>query len=65
MADHDRVVLDEDLLDDEAHDSLPLRDVERLGCCAQAREKRRQGLGQAQMGGALASLLDQGVQLVP
>ena len=63
MADHDRVVVDEDLLDDEPHDSLPLHDVERLGRRAQAREKRRQGLGQAQMGGALASLLDQGVQL--
>ena len=53
VADHDRVVIDEDLLDDEAHDSLPLHDVERLGRRAQAREKRRQGLGQAQVGGAL------------
>ena len=48
VADHDRVVVDEDFLDDEAHDSLPLHDVECLGRCAQAREKRRQGLGQAQ-----------------
>ena len=52
VADHDLVVIDEDLLDDEAHDSLPLHDVERLGRRAQAREKRRQGLGQAQMRGA-------------
>ena len=64
VADHDRVVIDEDLFDDEAHDSLPLHDVERRGRRAQAREKRRQGLGQAQMGGALANLLDQCVQLV-
>ena len=64
VADHDRVVIDEDLLDDEAHDSLLFGDVERLGRRAQAREKRRQGLGQAQMGGALASLLDQRVQLL-
>ena len=42
--------VDENLLDDEAHDSLPLHDVERRGRRrrAQAREKRRQGLGQAQ-----------------
>ena len=64
MADHDRVVIDEDLFDDEAHDSLPLHDVERRGRRTQAREKRRQGLGQAQMRGARASLLDQSVQLV-
>ena len=64
VADHDLVVIDEDLLDDEAHDSLPLHDVERRGRRAQAREKRRQGLGQAQVRGALASLLDQSVQLV-
>ena len=44
---------------------LPLHDVERLGRRSQTREKCRQGLGQAQMGGALASLLDQRVQLVP
>ena len=64
VADHDLVIIDEDLFDDEAHDSLPLHDVERRGRRAQAGEKRRQSLGQAQMRGALASLLDQSVQLV-
>ena len=45
VADHDRVVIDEHLLDDGAHDSLPLHDIERLGRRAQTREKRREGLG--------------------
>ena len=31
MADDDGVIGNEDLLDDQAHDALPLKDVERVG----------------------------------
>ena len=64
MSDHDRVVADEHFLDDEAHDSLLLDDVERLGRRAQAREERRQSLRQAQMGGTITGLLDQRAQFL-
>ena len=42
VANHERVVADEDLLDEEPHDPLPLHDVERLGRRPQARQKRRE-----------------------
>ena len=64
VSDHDRVVADEHFLDDEAHDSLLLDDVERLGRRAQAREERRQTLRQAQMGGTITGLLDQRAQFL-
>ena len=64
VSDHDRVVADEHFLDDEAHDSLLLDDVERLGRRAQAREERRQSLRQAQMGGTITGLLDQRAQFL-
>jgi hypothetical protein len=31
VADHDRVLADEHLLDDQAHDALTLKDVQRVG----------------------------------
>ena len=65
VSDYDRVVADEHFLDDEAHDSLLLDDVERLGGRAQAREKRRQSFGQTQMGGTITGLFDQRVQFLP
>ena len=37
MPDDDRVVANEDVLDDEAHDSLALQDVKCVGGAAQAR----------------------------
>ena len=43
VANRDRVVADENLLDEESHDPLPLQDVERLGRRPQARQKRREG----------------------
>ena len=64
MANHDRVVADEDLLDEEPHDPLPFQDVERLGRRPQARQKRREGFSETQMRGAVASLFHQRVQLL-
>ena len=65
MADNDGVVADEDVFDDEAYDSLPLRDVKRVGDAAQSAEKRREGLGQAQERGAIGSLVGDRLQLGP
>ena len=64
MANHERVVADEDLLDEEPHDPLPLHDIERLGRRPQARQKRREGFGETQMRGAVASLFHQRIQLL-
>ena len=64
MANHERVVADEDLLDEEPHDPLPLQDVERLSRRSQARQKRREGFSQAQMRGTIVGLFHQRVQLV-
>jgi retron-type reverse transcriptase len=47
MPDDDRVVADEDVLDDEAHDPLSLNDVKRIGGAAQTTEERRERLGKA------------------
>ncbi len=63
MPDDDRVVADEDVLDDEAHDSLPLEDVERVGGAAQATEEGRERLSKAQERGAIGSLVGDGLQL--
>src|ERR1019366_560542 len=48
VADNDGVVADQNLLDDEAYDSLALEDVKRIGGAAQSCEERRESLGQAQ-----------------
>ena len=47
MPDDDGVVADEDVLDDEAHDSLALIDVKRVGGAAQTGEECRESLGKA------------------
>ncbi len=41
VADDDGVIGNEDLLDDQAHDALPLENVERVGGRAQSAEKCR------------------------
>ena len=64
MANHDRVVVDENVLDEKPHDPLPFHDVECLSRRPQARQKRREGFGEMQMRGAVASLFHQRVQLV-
>jgi hypothetical protein len=63
MPDDDSVVADEDILDDEAHDSLPLNDIKRVGGAAQTAEERRESLGQAQECGAIGSLVSNRLQL--
>ena len=45
MPDDDRVIADEDVLDDQAHDSLALDDVKRVGGAAQTAEERCERLG--------------------
>jgi len=36
MPDDDLIIVDEDLLDDETYDTLPLGDIQRFGAGAQA-----------------------------
>jgi hypothetical protein len=47
MSDDDRVVANEDVLDDEAHDALALNDIKRVGGAAQTPKERRERLGKA------------------
>src|SRR6266581_4862755 len=63
VADHDRVIADEHLLDDQSHEALPLENVERIGGYAQPNEKCRECLRQAQVGCSLTSLLGDRLQL--
>ena len=63
MPDDDSVVADEDVLDDQTHDALPLKDVKRVGSAAQPAEERREGLGQTQEGSAIGSLVGNRLQL--
>ena len=65
MADDDSVIANENVFDDEAHDSLALNDVERVGSAAQTAEERRESLGKAQERGAIASLVGDRLQLGP
>jgi hypothetical protein len=65
MPDDYGVVADEDVLDDEAHDSLALNDIKRVGGAAQSAEKRRERLGQTQKRGAIGSLVGDRLQLDP
>ena len=63
MPDDDRVVANEDVLDDEAHDSLALIDVKRVGGAAQTTEECRESLGKAKERGAIGSLVSDRLQL--
>ena len=63
MPNDDCVVADEDVLDDQAHDSLALQDVERVGGVAQPAEERRESLSQAQERSAIGSLVSNRLQL--
>ena len=62
VANHDRVVADEHVFDEEPHDPLPLQDVEGFGRRPQACQERREGFGETQMRGAVANLFHQRVQ---
>ena len=63
MPNHDSVVADENVLDDQAHDALALDDVKRVGGAAQSGEERRESLGQAQERSAIGSLVGDRLQL--
>ena len=63
MPDDDRVVADEDVLDDEAHDALALNDIKRVGSVAQTAKERRESLGQAQEDGVIGSLVGNSLQV--
>ena len=47
MANHDTVVADENVLDDEAHDALALDDVKRVRGTTQSGKKRCESFGEA------------------
>ncbi len=53
MADCNRVVADPDFFDEQAHDFLPLRDIERLGARAQAGAELDERVTQAQIAGLI------------
>src|SRR5437867_13337545 len=56
VTDNDCVIAYKHLLDDEAHDALPLDDVQSVGCHAQPRQERRECLREAQVRGSLLGL---------
>ena len=56
MAEHDRIIANEHVLDDQAHDALSLNYVERVGRDTQPSEKRRKRFGQAEVHRPLLSL---------
>ena len=49
MADDDGVAVDEHFFHDQAHDALPLDDVEGIGGHADPRQKRRECLRESQI----------------
>ncbi len=63
MPDDNGVIPDENVLDDEAHDSLALNDVKGVGGAAQTAEERRESLSKAQECGAIGSLVGDCLQL--
>jgi hypothetical protein len=63
VADDDTVVADKDLLDEEAHDTLALDDVECIGSTAQASEERRKIFCKSQEIGAVVGLIRNRLQL--
>ena len=56
MAEHDRIIANEHVLDDQAHDALSLNYVERVGRSTQSREKCGERLRQTQVRGPLSRL---------
>src|SRR5450755_666071 len=65
MADSDGVVTDQNLLDHEPHNSLPLNDIERVRSAAQTGKECRESLCQAQESGAIVGLVSDSLQLGP
>ena len=65
MADSDGVVTDQNLLDHEPHNSLPLMTSERVRSVAKTGKERRESLCQAQESGAIVGLVSDSLQLGP
>jgi hypothetical protein len=57
VSNNEVVIADQNILDDESHDSLPFHDIERVGRVAQSRQKIRESLCQAQEHGAVVGLI--------
>lgn len=57
MSDNDAFVTDQDLLDEQSYDALPLDDIESFGRRAQTREKCGQRFGKTQIGSAVVRLV--------
>jgi len=62
MPNDDGVLANENVFDDQAHDSLALQDVERVGGVVQPTEERRESLRKAQERGAIGSLVSDRLQ---
>jgi len=58
VANDDAVVLDQDLFDNQAHDPLPLPNVEGVGGATQLGEECREGLSETQINGAIVDLIE-------
>ena len=53
MADCNRVPVNPDFFDQQAYDSLPLGDIERVSACAKFRAEIGEGLAQVQIAGPI------------
>ena len=62
MPNGDGVVADQDLLDHEADDPLPVLDIKRVRRGAQPGQERREGLGEAQVGCPVVHLVHDRLQ---
>ena len=63
MANHDGVIADQHLLDEQPYEALPLDHVERVRSDTQPREKRRECFCEAQICRPLARLISDRLQL--
>ena len=57
MSNDEGVIADQDVFDDEPHDSLPFHDIERVGGASQSCRKSCESLGYAQKQGAVVGLV--------
>jgi hypothetical protein len=63
VAKSNRVLSDQDFLDDEAHDPLAFGDTQRISGIAQASEEGCQSLGETQECGPVCDLIGDGLKL--
>jgi hypothetical protein len=63
VADHNRVIADEDLLDEQAHEALSLDEVQRVRRHPQPSEKRRERFREARIRRPLSCLIGNRLQL--